>query len=48
MNLCKADRARLKVAKVHRKITNCREYFLHKLSHKIVDENQVKVVENLN
>jgi putative transposase len=42
------NKARLKVAKIHRKITNCREDFLHKLSRRIVDENQVIVVENLN
>ncbi len=42
------NKARLKVARVHRKITNCREDFLHKLSRRMVDENQVIVVENLN
>ncbi|MDY6781731.1 MAG: RNA-guided endonuclease TnpB family protein [Cyanobacteriota bacterium] len=42
------NKARKKVAKVHRKITNCREDFLHKLSRRIVDENQVIVTENLN
>ncbi len=41
-------KARNKVARVHRKITNCREDFLHKLSRRIVNENQVIVVENLN
>ncbi|MEA5498262.1 RNA-guided endonuclease InsQ/TnpB family protein [Limnoraphis robusta] len=41
-------KARLKVARVHRKITNCREDFLHKLSRRIVNENQVIVLENLN
>ena len=41
-------KARLKVAKVHNKITNSREDFLHKLSRKIVDDNQVICVENLN
>ena len=40
-------KARGKVARVHRKITNCREDFLHKLSRRIVDENQVIVTENL-
>jgi putative transposase len=40
-------KARKKVARVHRQITNCREDFLHKLSRRIVDENQVIVVENL-
>ncbi|MEG3905293.1 RNA-guided endonuclease TnpB family protein [Microcoleus sp. B4-C5] len=41
-------KARLVVAKVHSKIARCREDFLHKLSRKIVDENQVIAVENLN
>ncbi len=39
--------ARIKVAKVHNKITRCREDFLHKLSRKLVDKNQVIVVESL-
>lgn len=42
------DKARLKVAKVHNKISRTREDFQHKLSRKIVNENQVIVVENLN
>jgi len=41
-------KARLAVAKVHSKIVRCREDFLHKLSRKIVNENQVIAVENLN
>jgi putative transposase len=36
-----------RVAKVHEKIANTRVDFLHKLSRKLVDENQVIVVENL-
>ena len=40
--------ARLKVAKVHNRISRCREDFHHKLSRKIVNENQVICVENLN
>jgi putative transposase len=42
------DKARLKVAKVHNRISRTREDFHHKLSRKIVNENQVIVVENLN
>ncbi len=42
------DKARLKVAKVHNRISRCREDFHHKLSRKIVNENQVICVENLN
>lgn len=41
------NKARIKVAIVHTKITRCRKDFLHKLSRKLVDENQVIVVENL-
>jgi len=43
----KRGKARLKVAKVHNKIAKCREDFHHKLSRRIVNENQVIVVENL-
>jgi putative transposase len=41
------SRARLKVAKVYNKIVKCREDFHHKLSRRIVNENQVICVENL-
>ena len=41
------DKARKKVAKVHLKIANCRTDFHHKLSRRIVDENQVICVESL-
>ena len=41
------NKARIKIAKVHAKIVRCREDFLHKLTRKLVDENQVIVVENL-
>jgi putative transposase len=40
-------KAKLAVAKVHAKIARVREDFRHKLSRKIVNENQVIVVENL-
>ena len=40
-------KAKVKVARVSEKITRCREDFLHKLSRKLVDENQVICVENL-
>jgi putative transposase len=43
----KRRKAKLAVAKVHSKTKRVREDFLHKLSRKIVDENQVIVVENL-
>ena len=41
-------KAKKLVAKVHSRIKRVREDFLHKLSRKIVDENQVIAVENLN
>lgn len=43
----KRSKAKIAVAKVHSKISRIREDFLHKLSRKIVNENQVIVVENL-
>jgi putative transposase len=41
------QKARRLVAKVHAKITRCREDFLHKLSRKLGNENQVLAGENL-
>ncbi len=41
------SQARKRVAKVHSKISNCRSDYNHKLSRRIVDENQVICVENL-
>ncbi|WP_293232601.1 MULTISPECIES: RNA-guided endonuclease TnpB family protein [unclassified Microcoleus] len=43
----KRRKAKLAVAKVHARISRVREDFRHKLSRKIVDKNQVIVVENL-
>ncbi len=40
------NRARKLVAKVYERISNVRQDFLHKLSRKIVNNNQVVVVEN--
>ncbi len=40
-------KARLKVAKIHEKIANQRKDFLQKLSSKIINENQVIVLEDL-
>ncbi|NEN90781.1 MAG: IS200/IS605 family element transposase accessory protein TnpB [Okeania sp. SIO3H1] len=42
------QKARKLVARVHERISNARQDFLHKLSRKIVNDNQVVVVENLN
>lgn len=41
------NKARRLVARVHARISNVRKDFLHKLSRKIVNENQVLCVENL-
>ena len=41
-------KARKLAARVYEKVSNCRLDFLHKLSRRIVDENQVIAVENLN
>jgi len=42
------EKARKLVAKVHERTSNTRHDFLHKLSRKIVNNNQVVVVEQLN
>jgi putative transposase len=41
------DKARRIVARVHERIANTRKDFQHKLSRKLVNENQVIIVENL-
>lgn len=41
------NKQRLKVAKLHEKINNSRKDNLHKISHKLISENQVIVSENL-
>ena len=41
------DKARLKVAKLHDKITNQRKDFLHKLSTKLIRENQSIAIKDL-
>ena len=40
-------KTRIKLAKVHEKIANCRTNFLHKLSSRLINENQVICLENL-
>ena len=40
-------KAKLKVAKIHNKITNARKDLLHKISRRLVDENQVIIFESL-
>ncbi|MEA5573342.1 transposase [Calothrix sp. UHCC 0171] len=42
------DRTRIKIAKLHNKKADTRKDFLHKLSTKIVSENQAIVLEDLN
>src|SRR5690606_25542244 len=41
------NKARLKVATIHEKIVNARREFLHKLSTKLIHENQVICMEDL-
>lgn len=38
------NKQRIKVAKIHEKITNCRKDFHHKLSHMLTHDNQVKTI----
>lgn len=40
-------KARLKVAKIHAKISDCRQDNLHRLSRRLINENQVICVESL-
>jgi len=42
------EKQRIKLAKLHEKLRNQREDFLHKLSKAIISENQAVVVEGLN
>jgi putative transposase len=42
------ERARRKVAKAHEKVANQRKDFLHRLSYRLVHENQVISLESLN
>jgi putative transposase len=42
------NKTRIRIAKLHNQITDTRKDFLHKLSTKIVSENQVIVLEDLN
>jgi len=40
-------KTRVKLANIHEKIANCRLNFLHKLSSRLINENQVICLENL-
>ena len=44
----KREITRIKIAKLHNRIADTRKDFLHKLSTKIVNENQVIILEDLN
>ena len=41
------EKQRIKVAKIYEKIHNIRLDYLHKISHKLINENQVIISENL-
>ena len=41
------NKQRIKIAKLHEKITNVRKDNLHKISHQLINENQVIISENL-
>lgn len=41
------NKQKIKVARIHEKISNSRKDYLHKISHQLVNENQVIVTENL-
>ncbi|WP_293146812.1 MULTISPECIES: transposase [unclassified Microcoleus] len=47
-NSKRRDKTRIKIAKLHNQIADLRKDFLHQLSTKIVNENQVIVLEDLN
>jgi len=42
------EKARMTIARIHERIANCRKDWLHKVSRRLVDENQVLAVEDLN
>jgi putative transposase len=42
------NRTRLKIAKLHNRIADTRKDFLHKLSTKVISENQAIILEDLN
>ncbi len=42
------NKARILVARVHERVSNVRQDYLHKLSRSLVDDNQLIVVESLN
>lgn len=42
------NKARIKLARFHDKLNNIKDFYLHKISNKILDENQIIVIEDLN
>lgn len=42
------ERAKLAIAKAHEKVKNCRTDYIHKVSSKIIRENQTVIIEDLN
>lgn len=42
------ERARLQLAKAHEKVKNCRIDYIHKVTSKIISENQTVIIEDLN
>ena len=42
------EKARLKLAKAYKKISDKKEYYLHQVSNYLIDENQVICMEDLN
>lgn len=41
------DKARVKIARIHEKINNQKDYYLHSVVNELLDENQVIVIEDL-
>ena len=42
------NKARIKLAKFYEKLNNKKEYYLHQISNKLIDENQAIIIEDLN
>lgn len=42
------EKARLKLARFHEKLTNQKEFFMHKTVNKLIDDNQIICLETLN
>ena len=42
------DKARIKLAKLYKKINDRKQYYLHSVSNSLIDENQVICMEDLN